>query len=96
MGSFHFLLAFRLHQHSAFSAPELALDGRSPHPDGMNGEHNNQLSRLGISLACPFVFGTVTLRQTPPGIRRNAFSLDFSYSSGFATCIACNLCWAYF
>ena len=29
MGSFHFLLAFRFHQHSASPAPELALDGRS-------------------------------------------------------------------
>ena len=29
MGSFHFLLAFRFHQHSTSPAPELALDGRS-------------------------------------------------------------------
>ena len=41
MGSFHFLLAFRFHQHSASPAPELALDGRRPLPAGMNGEHRN-------------------------------------------------------
>ena len=49
----------------------------------------------GVTLACSFAVGTVTLRQTPPGIRRNAFSSDLSYSSGFATCIERNICWAY-
>ena len=69
MGSFHFLLAFRFHQHSASPAPELALDGRRPLPAGMNGEHKNLFGAAPCSCGANPALGT-PLSQIPKNISK--------------------------